>query len=388
MISNPIVLVVTDESTTADAVAAALRSNGDSSQVDVCESLGRLPARLRDTNCPVVVVDLDPDPGRSLDELEPIIRQFSGTRFIVVSHDVRQEWLLQAMEIGARQFLLKHDVADRLEDVLRRLAPQAPEPDSGGGGTLVTLLSASGGCGATMLATNLANELSLSTASPTLLVDLDTHYGSIASYLGLNPEYTIADLLADAGRIDPELVRSTAVPYRGQLEVLLSPASKHPFGSVALRWENLRRVVEACKEAYAYTVVDAPRLPSHIAIELAAASTVTFVVLEQNVEDLRVARAMIRALREHGLAESDVCALANRWRQGFGSITSMETRTALGECPIIRIRNDFKSAINGINSGQALSVVARRSILRDDICALANEIEKINSRTRALTQWT
>ncbi len=388
MIALPTVLVVTDESTTADAVAAALNSNGHRGRVDVCESLARLPAQLRESNCPVVVVDLDPQPGRSLGELEPIIRQFAGTRFVVVSHEVRQEWLLQAMEIGARQFLLKHDVAGRLDDVLRRLAPEPPGDDAGGEGTLVTLLSASGGCGATILAMNLANELYLATSSPTLLVDLDTQYGSIASYLGLDSEYTIANVLADSGRIDPELVRSTAVPYGGQFEVLLSPASKRPFESVSLRWENLRRAVEACKKAFAFTVIDAPRVPSYVAIELAAASTVTFVVFEQNVEDLRVARAMIRVLREHGLAEGDVCALANRWCRGFGMITSKETRTALGTCPMARIRNDFKSAINSINSGQPLSVVARRSALRDDIRALAKEVEKIHSRTGALTQRT
>jgi pilus assembly protein CpaE len=388
MIANPTVLVVTDESTTADAVVAAVRSNGNRGHVDVCESLARLPARLRESNYPIVVVDLDPKPGRALEELEPIIRQFAATRFIVVSHDVRQEWLLQALEVGARQFLLKQDVASRLEDVLRRLAPPPPAADSAGTGTVVTLLPASGGCGTTLLAINLANELYLATSSPTLLLDLDTQYGSIASYLGLNSEYTIADVLADPGRIDPELVRSTAVPYRGQLEVLLSPASTHPFESVSLRWENLRQTVEACKEAFTFTVIDAPRLPSDVAIELAAASTVTFIVFEQNVEDLRVARAMIRVLRERGLAMGEVCALANRWCHGFGRITSKETRTALGACPMARIRNDFKSAINSINCGQPLSVVARRSVLRDDICALAKEIEKIHSRTGALTQWT
>jgi pilus assembly protein CpaE len=357
--------------------------------VDVCESLARLPERLRESHCPVVVVDLDPAPDRALRQLEPIIRQFPATRFVVISHDIRQEWLMQAMEIGARQFLLKNDVAGRLDDVLRRVAPQLPSDSEPETGTLVTLLSASGGCGATILAINLANELALATASPTLLVDLDTQYGSVASYLGLNSQFTIANVLAEPDRLDAELVRSTAVPYKEHFEVLLTPAAARPFETVPMQWENLCPVIEACKKAYTFTIVDAPRLPSHIAIDLAAASTIVFVVFEQDVEDLRVARAMIRTLREHGMGEDQVCALANRWSSGLGRISTNEARTALGACPMVRIRNDFRNAINSINSGQPLSEVARRrSALRDDICALAKGIEKIHSRTGTVAQWT
>jgi pilus assembly protein CpaE len=386
MPSLPNVLVVTDEPTVARTVTSVLSADGHLGRVEVCHGLSRLPAHLAEDPCHVVVVDLDPEPDRALGELGPIIRQFAGARFVVISGEMRQEWLLQAMEIGARQFLLKKDMNDRLDDVLRRLAPEPTGVEEGGEGSLVTILSSSGGCGATLLAINLANELYTATSAPTLLVDLDTQYGSIAGYLGVDSEYSIADILADGSRLDQELVKSTAVPYNGQFEVLLSPAAMRPFESISLRWENLKRAMDCCTHAYTFTIVDAPRVPAYVAVELAAASAITFVVFEQNVGDLRIARSIIRALRDRGLAGGEVCALANRWCKGFGMITTKETRTALGDCPVARIRNDFKSAINSINCGQPLAVVARRSVLRDDIRALAKEVEKIHSRSETLSQ--
>ena len=43
-------------------------------------------------------------------------------------------------------------------------------------GNVITVLQASGGCGATTVAINLANELRLKTSEPVLTIDLDSSF--------------------------------------------------------------------------------------------------------------------------------------------------------------------------------------------------------------------
>ena len=64
-------------------------------------------------------------------------------------------------------------------------------------GSAVTILSAGGGCGATTLAVNLAAELGAidPSSDPPLVVDLDYHYGAVSTYLAVQGDYGVLDLL-------------------------------------------------------------------------------------------------------------------------------------------------------------------------------------------------
>src|SRR6185436_8948194 len=115
------------------------------------------------------------------------------------------ELLLEAMQVGARHFLLKKSVPADLSNVLHRLCPESNVVAQG---AAVTVLSAGGGCGATTVAVNLAAELqALDTDSrPALVADLDAHYGAVATYLGVDGEHGIYDLLTRAGALDGQLI--------------------------------------------------------------------------------------------------------------------------------------------------------------------------------------
>jgi pilus assembly protein CpaE len=361
---KPILLLSTDP-VTCQAVGEALASNGHFVAGPPCRDLQELQLQLERGPARGVLVDLDPEPERMLPQLEPIIARFQGARFIVISarHDVN--CVLAAMQAGARHFLVKSTLAAELPETLNRLIP---EHNGNSPGRIYTILGASGGCGATTIAINLANELHLKSAAEVLLIDLDYALGAMGTCLGLDGRYGIADVLADCNRIDPHLISSTSVPGADGLRVLLSPASTHTCAPAPLQTVHLRAALEACKRAFRHVVIDAPHLSPGEALPLALASDLCLVVVQLSVKDIRTAARLLQVLGQ-GVPRTRLVVLVNRF--GCRSmITLGDARRALGDVPVRTIRNDFKAVMRGVNLGQVLAQAAPRCRIRQDLQAL------------------
>jgi pilus assembly protein CpaE len=374
-----LVPLLTDETETERAVAAALVSSGRLAPGPVCRVISELVARLESEPAPLVLVDIDREPKRILKEIDPVIGRFSGTRFVVISKEMRSDLVLDAMQAGARHFVLKGSIPAELTSVLDGLVVLNGTSKHGAHrGSAVTVLSASGGAGATTIAVNLAGELQLMSSEPALVVDLDQAYGAVAAYLGLRGQYGIADVLSAGSRIDRELVATTTVVHAQDIHVLMSPSSTNFASPAPLHFEHLEQALRACRDAYRHTVVDAPRVTLDAAATLAHASDITLLVLQLTVKDVRVAREMLTQLAARGISADRILPVANRYRKRSHMLTLDEAQRALGVPPIV-ITNDFKSAINAINFGQLLAQAARRSALREDLRKLAQRVAEAHA---------
>jgi pilus assembly protein CpaE len=373
------VMLLTDDSTTINAVKIALESNGQLSSKDIFGSVGELTARLKSLTAPAVLIDIDGQPKQMFAALEPLARQFGDTKFIVLAGEMRSEWVLDAMQAGARHFLLKNAIVADLSGVLHRLCPEG----HGGSirGAAVTVLSAGGGCGATTVAVNLAAELELAErkekSTPVLLLDLDAYYGSVATYLGVDSDYGIVDLLNRTGPIDAELIRSTAIAQSDHMHALLS-TSRHRMGE-GVRFDppRLGMALDSCKRLYRWTVVDAPRLPMTAAVELAKRSTVTILLMQLTVKDIRVARRMWTDLIQGGAPSSSLMIIANRYRKRGLMISLEAARKALGMSDGEQLRtlvNNFHAVTEAVNFGKPLTEAAPRSDFRKDLQELAKTV--------------
>lgn len=372
------VLLLTGDIETENDVISAFESGNDLVPVGVCRDFPSLVNHLAREPIPIVLVDIDPQPNQMLHDLEAIANKFVHTRFVVLCTDRPSELVLKAMQVGARHIQVKSAIRSELADVLRRLIPTA-SAEEGQLGIAITVLSASGGCGSTTLVVNLANELQLATSESVLLIDLDYSYGAVSTYLELRGEYGIADVLAHNGRIDAQLINTTAVPHSENLHVLASPASVHFSGTKPLREENLDAALQACRQGYAFTLIDAPRMSIEAATTLAQASELTMIVLQPMVKDIRVAKAMLSALIERGISSDRIRPIMNRYRKRHQMITFEDAQKALGGIPLGRVSNDYQSAIRGINYGRPLAQAAPRSALRRDLLQLAVEVSELNS---------
>ncbi len=371
MPTAPHIALVTRTAATAQAVAAALGGH----RAPACTTFGtldELTAHLRQSPMAAAIVDIDPNRSEGLARLTPIVSQYPDTRFIVLSNIVDNKLMLQAMEVGARHFLSTESIASDLLDVLQRLVMDGAARNVERR-NIVPVLSASGGCGGTTVAINLTNELHLVSGKPALLVDLDCHFGVADTYLGLTGAYGLTDVLARPGEIDADLVRSTAVDYSDGFHLLRSPATSNLPSESPLDRERLSSVIAACTDAYAFTVIDAPRVPMSVAAELASNSALTFLILQLTVKDLRVARSILSALMKRDISPDRIVPVINRYSKRGMMITAEDARKALGR-PFGTISNDYRNTVRSINYGQPLERTAPRCQCRRELQDLAERV--------------
>ena len=374
------ITLMTPDASLASAVTAALHANGHVVAGPPVRDLRDLAPQLGRAPVPVCLIDLDPAPQQVLPQLERIIARFPAIRFVALASSVGNDLLLDAMQSGVRRVVAKQTMASELGGVLDRLT--APDTHAAGpSGEVMTVISASGGCGATTIAVNLADEIAQKQKQPTLIWDLDTAYGAVASYLGLTPRYGADHVLHYGGDIDAQLIKSTASVHNDRLHVLASPASTNLAAAAAepLRFDRLEHVLDSARRAYGLTIIDAPRLPLDTTAALVAGSATTLLTLQLTVKDLRCARSILDGLRDRGCDTNTIVPIANRYvkRQ---VISLEEANKALGGVNVLPIRNDYAPAVHGLNFGQTLSEAGPRSYVRRDIQDL---VTKLESRTRA-----
>jgi len=373
------VIVLTSSTSVADAVTKALEDNKDLVVAGCYQDLSDLVGRIRQRPVAAVIVDLDPNPLEMLDQLGPVIAKAAQTCFLVLSHEWDEQIVLEAMEIGARRFMRKESVPTGLAGVLRRLLPRISS-DKRPEGVIVTVLSAGGGAGATTIAVNIANELRLiQQGASILLVDMDTSYGAVASFLNLSGTYGLANVTNQSGAVDIELVRSSATPCTGGLDVLLSPVAVDFINPPVVRYDNLGNILGTFKQAYSHIVIDAPRVRASTAAVLAQASKAVLIVMQLTVKDVRIGQQICSMLSQQDIPPERVMPVVSRYSKKDSSIGLVELKRAIGCNEIAVVGDDFPHAIRSIDMGEPLALTAARSQLRKDIQKLVGALVSMTS---------
>lgn len=368
----PQIVLTTEEAGFAEKLRQVLHSNHTNLLLNTFSALSELKTYLEDSKVPVAIVDIDSNPQKMLRELDQLAVQYPSTRFAVASSESGKELMLEAMLAGVRHFMDKKSIEPELDKVLERLLVEDTRTETDLG-MIITVLSASGGCGATTVSLNLANELRLKSSKPVLAIDMDNCYGAISSYLGIS-SHNISDVLKQKDRIDSALITTSAANYKENFDVFTSPAGITETTNTDSQYPNLAEGIVACKEAYRYIIIDAPRTQVQMMKMLANVSKAILVVFQPNVKDIKIAKNILSALRGFHISSDKIFPLVNRFRQWIPPMPFEEVKKAVGTEHLYRVRNDYKKIINCINRGEPLSELAPRSGIRKDFQKLATNI--------------
>ena len=375
MISVSNIVLVTGEAAIESAVKSVLAEAGKMSVAGVCKDVSELRSYLSGKKVQAAIIDIDPEPSRVLSELRGILTAYPEIYVVVLCNSFTKELVLQAMQAGARHFLEKRTIATELSRELAALIHDSVRKQASLGSRVITVFSAGGGCGATTVAVNLADELRIGSSRPVMVIDLDTSYGAVSTYLGLKSQYGIADVLAHRGAIDQHLIQSTAYRYMADFFVLPSPAGIESPKVGSLAYDRLSAACEVCREIYAYTVIDAPRLPQPTCVKLAGLSDLVLVVFQLTVKDVHSARSIVAALTKSGIADDKILPLANRAKRRGPLVRLEDGKKAIGLSSCHPIRSDWRKAMKCVNQSRLLAQAAGRSGLRGDFKKLAAKVQ-------------
>jgi pilus assembly protein CpaE len=252
-----------------------------------------------------------------------------------VADDALADAIEQAIEAGAAMQLARGD------------DHSAPAPVKEGPGTVIAVVSASGGSGKTFLASNLAYHLVSTAKNPTCLIDLDLQFGELSTALRLKPRHTIADLLSgeaddeDFGqRLEEHLER-----HESGIQVLAAPDD--PEQADAIEAFHVAAVIEAARAKFDYVVVDTPTaLSEGVLVALEQADQI-FVLATLDLPSVRNLGVMLNTLKKLKVPTERVSLLLNKVEPDVGiDVARVEQYFPQGFSMIIPYGREVNRSLN------------------------------------------
>jgi pilus assembly protein CpaE len=207
------------------------------------------------------------------------------------------------------------DTAEQLQAeriVVRHAAP--PPPAQTRVNHVMTVTSATGGCGKTFYATNMAAYLAKATGKSVLLVDLDLQFGEVAVSLRLRPERTVAELVEE-----PDLAAAFAdhiVSHEAGYDVLCAP--KDPVSAERVGPREASAVLDVARGRYDYVVVDTPPAMNEVVLAAFDVSHSLIVMATMDVPSLKNMRVFLQTLDRLKISTKDVSIILNKAERGTG----------------------------------------------------------------------
>jgi pilus assembly protein CpaE len=287
------------------------------------------------------------------------------TALIAAARDASPDLILRCMRAGAREFLRLPIINEEFETVLDRTAEfcagqvEAPKKK----GRMMAVFSSKGGCGTSFIATNLAAAMS----APTVLVDLNLQAGDLPLFLGVEPKYSMADMVENRARLDDSLLASYVTPYSSNLQLMAAPREADSADDIEP--EHIFEALERLRESYAYVVLD----PQHTfdAITLAALDQADDIVLvlTLDIPAIRSAQRALEIFDRLGYPRKKVRVIVNRWSKQI-DLDLHQVEKFVGEPVIGFVPSDYQTAVTSINLGQPL-------VLSEGASKIAHEIRRI-----------
>ncbi|WP_060844438.1 AAA family ATPase [Pseudomonas sp. St29] len=296
-----------------------------------------------------------------------------------------REGMRLAMQAGARDFLPEPVAAEELQAALGRMVMEA-HAEQGAGGKLIAVMNAKGGSGASMLACNLAHQLSVR-GGRTLLLDLDLQFGSVTHCFDVMPTHSHVEVLQQVETLDGIALRGYCSHFSPTLHVL-GGRTGELFLAQDIRIEQLEGLLRLARSTYDWVVVDLPRQIDHLTgITLEHADHV-FIVLQQSLSHLKDGTHLLRILRDDlGVQNNRLQVVVNRYDKS-SAVSLKDIAEALRCTDLHKLPNDYAVVGESQNTGVPLELHAPRAGITTALRELSQRLIGIQAEEQGLLKRT
>lgn len=197
------------------------------------------------------------------------------------------------------------------------VAPAAAPPDRPG--TVYTIASATGGCGKTFYATNLAWFLHKWMGKKVCIVDLDLQFGEVSTALRLRPKYTIFDALqredSDESDLQAHIEEYTVVHDTG-IHVLAAP--REPSEADRISPPDVTRILDAVRMRFDYVLVDTPPALAETVLAAFDLSDLLYVMATLDLPSVRNMSVFLSTLDRLKIDTANLRLVLNKAEEDIG----------------------------------------------------------------------
>ncbi len=295
------------------------------------------------------IIALSQTPEAELRIVERVARENPQVSVICASRDASPDLILHSLRAGAREFLRLPVRAEEFATVYQRVAEFCavqPEPAKKRG-RVISVFSSKGGTGTTFVATNVAAALQ----QPTVLLDLNLQAGDLGLFLGVEPKFSIADVVEHRERVDDSLLKSFLVPHSAKLSLLAAPREADSADDIEA--EHVFEVLEILRERFDYVVVDPQHTFDPITLAALDQSDEILLVLTLDIPAIRSTQRALQIFDRLGYPRHKLHVVVNRFSKQI-DLDLRQVERYLGERVTGYVQSDYRTAVNSINLGQPL----------------------------------
>jgi pilus assembly protein CpaE len=256
----------------------------------------------------------------AMDQIRSLHNQDPSLILMLIAAEVTADVLRRGMRAGVSDVLEAPLDEEKIEaaieqfahDVLKR-KPGTPAPESAPrekGGRIVTVMSAKGGSGKTVLATNLALLLNRIPDTKVVLVDADLQFGDVCLVLQLEPRFTMVNAAHELHHLDAELLDSLLTEHPSGLKVLAAPLE--PAFADDITTAGLMQMLDVLKENFDYVVVDTASMLDELILSLIEKSDEILMLVDMDLPSVKNAKLALETLRLLKFSTSNVRLVMNR----------------------------------------------------------------------------
>jgi pilus assembly protein CpaE len=377
-------VILSDSASGSARIRRALRLSADVSVVDTVSRGPEILTSLRSLEPDVVIVDGAWGSKADVEFIRSVAAVLPRSLIMLVAPDEDLEYVQQALLAGARGFVTQSSAESSLVEALDRMLqletfrrPLQVEDEQGRvvadgkEGRLISVFSAKGGVGCTVIAVNLAIALRRQTGEAVCLFDCDLHFGNVAVLLNLWPQTTLAELLPYTDDLTPELVEEVMLTHPSGVRVLLPPTAFEDAEKVGS--SLVARVVQILKRRQKFVIVDVGARLDSSALAILDSSFRIVLVTTPEVPALHNLRRMLQLTEDLGYPREKVVILGNRFSASWGVQTTHIAET-LGYPVAVTLPSDGRLVTQAANRGIPFVVDAPRSAPARAVSELADLI--------------
>ncbi|REK10352.1 MAG: hypothetical protein DWQ40_12905 [Actinobacteria bacterium] len=260
--------------------------------------------------------------GTALEEVRTLHNEDPSLVVMLVADEVTSDLLRQAMRAGVSDVIETPLDEPKIEEAIERFAhdvlkrakgattstPAISEPSEKG--RVITVWSAKGGSGTTVVATNVSLLLNRIEDKKVVLVDADLQFGDVCLVLQLEPKFTMVNAAHELHQLDAELLDSLLTEHPSGLKVLAAPLE--PAFADDITTAGLMHMIEILQENYDYVIVDTASMLDELILSLVEKSDQVLMVVDMDLPSVKNAKLALDTLRLLKFSTAAVNLVMNR----------------------------------------------------------------------------
>jgi pilus assembly protein CpaE len=240
-------------------------------------------------------------------------------------------------------------------------------------GRVIAFFGVAGGVGSSVIAHNVAYELTKAYEEDAIVVDMDIFCGTAALNFNMQPRQTIADVFANINRLDESLLHQYLMEFDDRTSVLASPASLS--AGIQFTAESYAAIIKVVKVMAEFIILDIPHIWEPWVREALTEADDMVLVTRPDLTNLRNAKNMIEFMG--AVRGSDVPTRLVFNQVGAAKkadLSGKDFKDALALEPALSIPYDPDGFGKALNTGALMSKASAKSKATAAIIELAKLI--------------